>query len=342
LKRFSLRGRSGELEKELKESVFVLDQIALLGQSTVLYAPPNMGKTLLVLWKLIESIKTGRIKGEDLFYINADDTFEGLVYKLKIAEQFGFHMVVPGYEGFKAEMFVETLSSIIDAGKAPGKIVILDTVKKFTDIMNKREGKNFGVAIRNFISQGGTTISNAHTNKNRDDKRKLVYAGTSDIMEDSDCAYIIDLVEETETRRKVIFENTKHRGNVALKAIYEYDHRQDTTYRDRLDSIREIPLDEHKEIAQRQKLKKIFKKNREAVEAIVESLQGGINKKTELIKAAVEKTDLTKNQIKKALKEHTGKNVDDFHFWRVNIGERNANVYHLNFGFENILFLKKT
>jgi phage/plasmid primase-like uncharacterized protein len=340
LETFSLFGRSKDMEKELKESVFVLDKIALLGQSTVLYAPPNTGKTLLALWLLMDSIKTGRIKGEDLFYINADDTFEGLVYKLKIAEQYGFHMIAPGYQEFKPELLVTSLTAMVEAEKSNGKIVVLDTVKKFTDIMSKRDGKEFGLVIRNFVSKGGTVIGNAHTNKNRDGERKLVYAGTTDIMEDSDCAYIIDRLEETETRRKVVFENTKNRGPVSLKIIFEYDHRPGTPYHDRLDSIREIPLDEHKKIELKNKLKARFEKNREAVDAIVEALLEGTNKKTQLIKAAAEKSDLTSGTIKKALREHTGNNIDDFQFWRLNIGNKNSNIYHLNFGYEQIF--KKT
>ncbi len=337
LESFTLFGRSKDMERELKESVFVLDKIALLGQSTVLYAPPNTGKTLLALWLLMNSIKDGRIKGENLFYINADDTFEGLVYKLKLAEQYGFHMIAPGFQGFKPEMLVESLTAMVEAEKSNGKIVILDTVKKFTDIMSKRDGKEFGLVIRNFVSKGGTVIGNAHTNKNRDGERKLIYAGTTDIMEDSDCAYIIDRLEETENSRKVVFENTKNRGPVSLKVIFEYDHRPSTKYRDRLDSIREISTNEHKAVERKSRLKAKFEENREAIDAIIEALLEGVNKKTDLIKAAVKKSDLTKGIIGKTLEAHTGNNVDDFQLWRLKIGERNANVYCLNYGYEPIL-----
>ena len=338
LETFSLFGRSKDMEKELKEAVFVLDKIAPLGQSTVLYAPPNTGKTLLVLYLLMDSIKTGRIKGQDLFYINADDTFEGLVYKLKIAEQYGFHMIAPGYEGFKPEMLVGSLTAMVEAERSNGKIVVLDTVKKFTDIMSKRDGKEFGLIIRNFVSKGGTVIGNAHTNKNRDGERKLVYAGTTDIMEDSDCTFIIDRLEETETRRKVVFENTKNRGPVSLKIIFEYDHRPGTPYRDRLDSIREIPLDEHKSIERKNKLKAKLEKNKEAVTAIIECLTRGINTKTELINAAMETSGLARAKVRKALEAHTGKIIDEFQLWNEKEqGYQNAKIFILNYGYEQYL-----
>jgi len=62
--------------------------LAIFGQSTIFYAKPNAGKTLMVIYLLKESIKAGKINGEDVFYINADDTYRGLVQKLMIAEKY--------------------------------------------------------------------------------------------------------------------------------------------------------------------------------------------------------------------------------------------------------------
>ena len=71
---FPLRNRSivgslAEMKAQMLADVFVLDGIALLGQLTVIYAKPNAGKTLTTIFMLKESIKAGRIKGEDVFYI---------------------------------------------------------------------------------------------------------------------------------------------------------------------------------------------------------------------------------------------------------------------------------
>ena len=69
---------------------FVMGLMAIIGQSTVFYAKHNVGKTLIGLYLLIEKIKTGEIDPADIYYINADDTHKGLVYKLKLAERYGF------------------------------------------------------------------------------------------------------------------------------------------------------------------------------------------------------------------------------------------------------------
>ena len=70
---FSLSGQSKAMKSKMLADRYVLDKIAILGQATAIYAKPNTGKTLLVLWMLIESIKLRRINGKDVFYINADD-----------------------------------------------------------------------------------------------------------------------------------------------------------------------------------------------------------------------------------------------------------------------------
>lgn len=81
---------------------FVLDRIAIIGQATTIYAKPNTGKTLLVLWMLIDSIKAGRIIGKDVYYVNADDDYRGLVFKTELAEKYDFEMLAPGHNGFES------------------------------------------------------------------------------------------------------------------------------------------------------------------------------------------------------------------------------------------------
>ena len=74
----STTNRIDEIEMNLKNDEYVFIDLALMGQMTLFYAAPNTGKTLLFIFMLIESIKAGRIKAEDIFYINADDNYKGI------------------------------------------------------------------------------------------------------------------------------------------------------------------------------------------------------------------------------------------------------------------------
>ena len=179
----------------------------VFGQATAYYAKPNSGKTLLTICLLIEAMKKGEIKADDVFYINADDNYKGLVTKLEIAEKYGFNMLAPSFNGFEASKFMDYLSQLILTDDAKGKVLILDTLKKFTNIMDKKVASDFGVYMRSFVSKGGTIIMLAHTNKHRDDEGKVVFSGTSDIVDDVDCAYTIDVSENGNQETKtIIFE----------------------------------------------------------------------------------------------------------------------------------------
>ena len=59
LTQFSLMGQSEAMKQQMLDDVFVLEGLAVLGQATVFYAQFNTGKTLLIIWLLIESIKAG-------------------------------------------------------------------------------------------------------------------------------------------------------------------------------------------------------------------------------------------------------------------------------------------
>ncbi|TOB30391.1 hypothetical protein CGK08_23560, partial [Vibrio parahaemolyticus] len=78
---------------------------------------------------------------------------------------------------------------------------------------------------RDFVMKGGTFIGLGHTNKNRDGDNKLVYSGTSDLIEDVDCIYMMDIkydnTDENGTQTKHIqLINQKLRGNNALELTF--------------------------------------------------------------------------------------------------------------------------
>ena len=173
-----------EMKAQMLRDIFVLDGIALLGQLTTIYAKPNAGKTLTTIFMLAESIKAGRIKGKDVYYINADDSGNGLVSKGYIAKQYGFGMIAPSYGNFKSDDLVGKLKQAISDDTARGKIIVLDTLKKFTDLMHKTKGSEFMKVAREFTLKGGTMIMLAHANKHRGMDGKIIAGGTSDISDD--------------------------------------------------------------------------------------------------------------------------------------------------------------
>ena len=69
---------------------------------------------------------------------------------------------------------------------------------------------------RRFTQKGGSIIVLGHTNKNKSENGRLFVAGTSDVVDGFDCAYITNILDTDHPEtRTVQFENIKQRGNVS-------------------------------------------------------------------------------------------------------------------------------
>ena len=328
LDKFSLKGHSKEMKKKMLDDSFVLDRLAILGQGTVIYAKPNTGKTLLVIHMLIKSIEAKRIDGERVFYINADDDYKGLVYKTTLAEKYNFHMLAPEHNGFKSDELVGHMQQLINNDTARGVVIILDTLKKFVDLMNKSKGREFMQKAREFISSGGTIIMLAHTNKNRDADGKAVFGGTSDVADDCDCVYILDEASRDDRVKQVFFENVKSRGDVANELAFSYSIEEGKSYKYKLDSISEASKADT--TAAKAEVSYLLMRERDqlTIDAITESIQEGINLKTDLINSASERSGIGRQPLLKVLAKYEG-NGGKF-LWREVKGVKHKKEYYLN------------
>jgi len=328
LAQFSLMGQSEAMKEKMLNDVFVLDGVAILGQATVFYAQFNTGKTLLTLWLLTEAIKEHRVLGSNVFYINADDTYKGLVTKNVIAEKYGFHMIAPNQNGFDPEAMQGYMRQMIDDETAHGKIIILDTVKKFTDTMDKKTGSAFMKRAREFVQAGGTLIMLGHTNKHKNKETgKVVYGGTNDIASDADCVYTIDTIGNSGTSKEVIFENIKSRGDVEPQKVFSYALKAEH-YSELLESVTVATSEDMEKASKAKETQDRLATHWDAIEAIETALKNGATARDDVIKEAMN-DGVSRSKITKALKEFTGDKLIDGALWRVEKGEKNAKSYFL-------------
>ena len=324
LKQYSLLGKLDIVRKFAVDATPLLGSIALKGQFTVLYADSNAGKTLLTLHLLREAILGGRIEGDKVFYANMDDSSSGLLGKGEIAEELGFHQLAIGYQDLTKDRFLEGVRDMIQTREASGTLLVLDTLKKFTDVMSKSESSEFAQLMREFTAVGGSALGLAHTNKNRDREGQLVQTGTADIPQDADCTYILDTeVKNSET--VVTFKNTKSRGPVPRFAQFAYD-RHERNYCKLLDSVRELAVDESSldfEIVPEEN------PNDRMIRAIKEVIGSGFNGKTDLINEAYALTKDSKSKLEKIYLRYVGSDPTK-HIWDFTVGERNLQSFFLH------------
>ena len=329
LKQFSLNGQSQVMKNQMLEDRYVLGRMAILGQFVVFYAAPNVGKTLLILWMLIRAIEEGQIKASDIFYINADDNHKGLTLKLMLAEKHGFNMLAPGYNDFDSKRLFEYVKSMVRDGTAKGKVIVLDTLKKFTDIMRKDIGSEFGKVMREFVSHGGTVIGLGHVNKHKDPEGKSVYGGTSDITDDADCYYMIEEIQISDKSKTIRFENRKSRGDVDKAATFIYSNQKVSNYQELLDSVQTVSEYEAEALVQIHAINCQLESNKEVLDSIKGEIESGNTNKTQLISTVSKLTLVAKTKVKRILDAHTGNSHKNGHRWNYTIKDKNCHIYFL-------------
>jgi len=322
LDQYSLRGRSAEIERNTADEVFILGEIALSGQFTVIYASPNTGKTLITLHLIIQGIKCGNINSSKLYYLNMDDTSKGLLQKLHLAEEYGFHVLSEGHLDFNVNQFLGIVNKLIEDDQCSGVVIVLDTLKKFTNLMNKESSSAFSKVIRRFIVKGGTLIALAHTNKKPGADGKPVYGGTTDIIDDADCAYTIAPLVAEANEKVVEFTNIKRRGNVAMNAAYSYTLENNAGYNEILLSVRSVDPEQ----IEIKKHAEALKSDAEVITAIRACIQDGTNTKMKLAEAVADLTGISKRSALKIIERHTGSDPAT-HLWSFTVQERGAKVF---------------
>ena len=332
-------GDSGKLKQQMANDRYILKHLAILGQWTVFFAAPNVGKTLLIQWLLRETRTSAKLNDIHIIYANCDDTLKGGTEKLQIAETSDYLMLLPNHKGFKTESLLTTISAITDRGEANGVVIIMDTVKKFTDVMDKRISTQFGVVARSFVSAGGTLICLAHVNKHTDSNGKSIPAGTSDLRDDCDCCYTIELVGNTEgfcsTTRTVEFECIKSRGDVVQKEVFEYTKEEGAGYQALFDSVKRVDpkaadtvRKAEREVEQRQKDKYV-------IEQIKTAITNDQRTKGNIEEFVTTTSDSPHRKVRSVLKKYEGE------LWIAEKGPNNSSLYTLkstSIGMEEVSF----
>lgn len=325
LRKFSLLGHAATLEASAKDSTPLLGNVALAGQATLIYAPPNAGKTLIVLWLVMQAIEAGRIEAGNVYYVNADDSSSGAAAKLRLLEDIGAHMLVPGWQGFNSRQLLELIRGMVSGNKCRGVLLVVDTLKKGVDLMDKRSSAEFADAVRMFVGKGGTFIGLAHTNKFPGPNGKLVYAGTTDFIEDGDAACVLTpLPTPAPGGDKVVtFQFRKRRGD-NVDESYAYADGGTASYAELVASVRLVDAENLDRLLAEVELQS----DQPVIDAVAESIREGVVQKMLLAKAAAARARVSVRTAIKVIERYQGEDPAE-HRWSYSVQERGAKVYKL-------------
>jgi hypothetical protein len=231
-------------------------------------------------------------------------------------------MLAEGQRDFSARDFINIMREMIEKDQAKGVVIILDTLKKFVDLMDKTKTSAFTNVIRPFVMKGGTIIALAHTNKNPGKDGKPVYGGVSDILNDIDCAYTIAPVSSENGTKVVEFVNVKRRGNVVDTTAYSYCVGNGVSYGEIIASVQEIDPTALEPLKQAEAIKS----DAEVISTVIACINEGVCSKMMLADAAAKRAGISKRAAIQVIEKYTGEDSTS-HRWTFAVRDRGAKVY---------------
>jgi len=321
---YSLRGQSERFKRLAVEARPLLGDVCLRGQVTIWYAGPNTGKTLLALSLAIDAVRQGRIAAGNIYYINADDNGAGFATKLQIMDDLGANTLAPGFRGLRHTELSALLHKMADQDEARGVLIIIDTVKKFAHLMDKKESSAMAQAFRQVAMKGGSVLGLAHTTKNPNADGTPRYAGTSDLVDDADAVYTIRKLNRVGEpgEQMVEFNQVKARGDCADTAAYAFTSQAGVSYQEMLSSVRTVDpmkVDEFKRIEEQ-------KSDADMTTIVTACISEGFNTKMVLIKEVAERANISGRAAGRLIDRYTGTDPIQ-HRWRFRIADRGAQIF---------------
>lgn len=172
-----------EIVKNIEDATFACWNLIPQGHMNVICSQANGGKTTIFVH--IAGVMSQA--GYRVMYINADASASDIKEYKHHAMEYDYSLINPDLTNGTPDQVVEELRKIsIAEGDFSKLVIILDTLKKFTDLMNKTKLKQFNSILRTLTAKGITVICLAHTNKHNDKDGKPIYEGTGDLRSDFD------------------------------------------------------------------------------------------------------------------------------------------------------------
>lgn len=325
-----------ELELDTPPIEPVLGPLAVRGEITCINSGPNTGKTLITFYLLLKAIKEQGLDPSLVTYVNCDDSRHAFLGKARIARDHGFLMLGDGYRGFRSDDLKALMEASIEKNAVAGAILILDTIKKFVDVMNKSEARNFLKVCSEFCSQGGTIIALGHTNKNLDATRETNFEGTGDFFNDANRMWQSSCQDKADGTRVTTFRKVKDREPAVplVRATFQHDGMLD--FHQRLRTVEVTANNEIDEPAQRSEHADfdlhdslVLSIEDQIIEAIEEKLSAGACAKTSLIDHVRNQLKTSKSRVQAVLDDYEGDDPERAR-WTLSTGNsRNAHIYTL-------------
>ena len=169
----------------LGAEAWVYKNLIIARHITIIIAKPGGGKTSFMVNCAAPAMAAA---GYKVFYVDVDSPPSDHKMMAAIAAKNKFFLVAPNTKkGKSITTYMETLQNYIEAGVDMTQYVfIFDTMKKFVDMMSKKDMKAFLSNMKRMTALGATIVLLGHANKHSDAAGLMIFEGTGDVMADCD------------------------------------------------------------------------------------------------------------------------------------------------------------
>lgn len=171
-----------KLMKDISNAEFCWHNLLVNGHITNIVAEANAGKTTIML----QAAKDMASDGYEVIYVNVDASASDLKYYHKHSVENNYKLISPDLTNTSTNEIMNMLSlKAKSEERFEGIVLILDTLKKFVDLMSKGGSREFFRVMRSLTAKGMTVVCLGHCNKHKIDG-KLKYEGTGEVRNDVD------------------------------------------------------------------------------------------------------------------------------------------------------------
>ena len=305
---------SEEVINSMSNPDWLYENLLIRGHLIAIPAPPNAGKTTIMLH--IAAQLAG--KGLQVFYLNADVSGGDAKPMWHRAEEAGFALLLPDIANGTMGDFMSVLKQFAQGNEDLSSLVIIvDTLKKMTDVINKRESKAVYGTLRALTAKGGTVVLLSHTNKHKGLDGEYIFEGTGDLRADVDEMIYLEPVKNPDGSLLVSTRPDKVRGKF-----------ESITFS--ISADRSVSQEGHYVDTQRiQQEAERLEKDEELIVTIKRLLRDEPKNQSQIVEHCQKTTSYGKPTIRAVLKRYSEKGFAQTPKWVTRQGEQNAIVYAL-------------
>ena len=277
---------------EINDPKWAIDNLVPEGHVVAIAAPPNAGKTT-ILFHLCKELTADY----EVIYVHADTNPSDAKDYYYQAQESGVRYLTPDMKvGKSMNDVVVNLENLANSEiDLKGVIWVFDTLKKMTDVIQKKSLKQLLQTVRKISSRGGTVVLLAHTNKHKDTDGNHIFEGTGDLKADVDELIYFEPLHIKDAPLIVSTRPDKVRADIQPRTF-------------EIDSDRQVKsADDYVDVAK--KVVEDFKldEDLEVIDLITAAIKKSISKQTEIADYCKEHGGFGIRRVKTVLKRYDKK-----------------------------------